>query len=526
MFEPKKSDNGWFRKMSDLPILLIDDEEDIRDVLGLSLTDMGYDVHTAENGEEGYKLFQDLNPSIVLTDIKMPGLDGIELLRKIKQDNPDTEVIMITGHGDMDLAITSFKDDASDFITKPIDVDALEIALQRVQEKITIRRKLRDYTENLESKLMKKIVELRRMEEIIPGEYPKKSPWKVEDRFQENFDKLPCYITIQDPNLRFVMLNSRFREDFGDETGSHCYTVWKQRSAPCIECPVMRTFEDGKSHQTEMELIAKSSRRYNVMVWTSPIRGSDGDISQVLVMATNLDQVMDLQDHLSSLGLMIGSVSHGIKGLLTGLDGGMYLLDSGIAKKDDTKIQEGLDITKKMVSQIRNLVLDILFYAKERELKREQVHLQGFAEDIASVIAPKMEKQGIEFHLDFKSPLKQINMDPGFIQTALVNILENAIDACSEDKSKEIHRIEFAVLQDKANTTFSVSDNGIGMKKEIRENMFELFFSAKGKQGTGLGLFITKKVVSQHGGTIQVESVKGKGTRVAVTLPNQAPKKE
>jgi signal transduction histidine kinase len=285
----------------------------------------------------------------------------------------------------------------------------------------------------------------------------------------------------------------------------------------------MQTFEDGKSHQMEMEFIAKSSRRYNVMVWTSPIRDSSGKIYQVLVMATNLDQVMDLQNHLSSLGLMIGSVSHGIKGLLTGLDGGMYLLDSGFSKKDETKMREGLDITKKMVGQIRNLVLDILFYAKERELKCETVDLESFATEVSAVVASKMEKQGIDFRAVLNNPLRSVDMDPGFMQTALVNVLENAIDACAENKSRETHVIEFSVSQNDSHVHFSVSDNGIGMDRQTRENMFELFFSAKGKQGTGLGLFITKKVVSQHGGSIHVESEKGKGTTITIILPNNPP---
>jgi len=110
-------------------ILLVDDEEDIREILGISLADMGYEVLTAENGADGLRIFNEAQPSIVLTDIKMPGMDGIELLQKIKQEASETEVIMITGHGDMTLAVKSFRDNATDFITKPISVDALETAL-------------------------------------------------------------------------------------------------------------------------------------------------------------------------------------------------------------------------------------------------------------------------------------------------------------------------------------------------------------------------------------------------------------
>ncbi|MFC1821445.1 response regulator [Thermodesulfobacteriota bacterium] len=98
-------------------ILLVDDEEGIRRVLGIALADSGYEVILAQNGEEALRCFKERKPPIVLTDIKMPGMDGVELLQKIKKDSPDTEVIMITGHGDLDLAIQSLKHDATDFIT-------------------------------------------------------------------------------------------------------------------------------------------------------------------------------------------------------------------------------------------------------------------------------------------------------------------------------------------------------------------------------------------------------------------------
>ena len=123
-------------------ILLVDDEKDVRDMLRLSLSAMGYDVLEAEDGVQAISIFKEAHPLIILTDIKMPGMDGIELLQAIKHENPEAEVIMITGHGDMDLAIKSLKYEATDFVAKPINLDALKIALKRVQDRIIIRKQL------------------------------------------------------------------------------------------------------------------------------------------------------------------------------------------------------------------------------------------------------------------------------------------------------------------------------------------------------------------------------------------------
>ena len=108
-------------------LLLVDDEAGIRTVLSIALSDMGFTVHTAGSGSEALAAYHTYTPAIVLTDINMPDINGIELLRRIKKENQDAEVIMFTGQGDMDLAIQSLKNDATDFVTKPIDDDSLPL---------------------------------------------------------------------------------------------------------------------------------------------------------------------------------------------------------------------------------------------------------------------------------------------------------------------------------------------------------------------------------------------------------------
>lgn len=121
-------------------LLVIDDERPTLNMLKLFLDVYGYEVFTAENGTQALALFEEHRMPIVLTDIKMPGMDGLEVLKRIKQLAPITEVIIMTGHGDMDMAIEALGLDATDFINKPISQSNLDSALKRAQERIRIAR--------------------------------------------------------------------------------------------------------------------------------------------------------------------------------------------------------------------------------------------------------------------------------------------------------------------------------------------------------------------------------------------------
>jgi anti-anti-sigma factor len=126
--------------MTQEKILVIDDEKATLKMFRLFLDVYGFDILTAESGEEGLEVFDREKPDIVLTDIKMPGMDGIEVLQQIKKRSPATEVIVITGHGDMDLAIQALNLDAADFINKPIQRQSLEQGLARARERLKLAK--------------------------------------------------------------------------------------------------------------------------------------------------------------------------------------------------------------------------------------------------------------------------------------------------------------------------------------------------------------------------------------------------
>ncbi len=470
-------------------VLVADDEEDIRDLIALLLLDLGYDVIQAADGLSAFSIFQEARPSIVLTDIKMPGMDGIQLLKRIKSEDKDVEVIMISGHGDMNLAIESLKYEAADFITKPFDDALLVHALKKVQEKLSLKRELRAYTQNLEQK------------------------------FQHLFDEVPCYVTVQDRDLRIREANRRFKEDFGFEPGMTCYEAYKRRHEPCPCCPILETFEDGQSHQAETVVTARNGENHNTLIWTAPLTDSRGEITRVIEMSTDITRIRQLQDHVASLGMMLGSMSHGMRGLITGLDGGIYRMESGLGKQNLDEVRSGWDMLRLRIERIRKLVMDVPYYAKSRELELSQIDLQAFARELAALTVPKAEKAGMRFTTDLAGAEGTFVADATSLSSALVNFLENAVDACEVDRTKKEHTIHFAAKRSDDRVLFEISDNGIGMDQEARNNLFTLFFSSKGSRGTGIGLFVSNQVVKQHHGSISVESAHGNGTSILVEIP-------
>ena len=504
-------------------ILLVDDEEDIRDVLTIALEDMGHDVVTAENGMEALKKFKTQEFSLVLTDIKMPGMDGIELLKKIKQVSPDTEIIMITGHGDMDLAIESFRNEAVEFITKPVDVNTLGKAIDRARKKRQVRQGMKAYTESLESMILEK-------SKALAGRSPRgNGPADI----LESMESLPLIVFVVDRSFQIKSSNALFKKTFGwddnfpesgddseDSTDPYCHLVCRNKALPCPQCPALDTFGQGNSHQSEVSYTLASGEQLPCLAWAAPIAlDDDGTVSEVIIMATDIKKVMDIKDHLTSLGLMVGSVSHGIKGLLTGLDGGVYMLNSALKKEDQAQAREGLEMVQQMTAKIKKMILDILFYAKDREVQKEPVPAGEFTTDLLNTLASRAASLCIELRSSIPDPDLTFMADIGALHSALINILDNAIDACAADNAKSDHCVDVTVSATSGHIIFTITDNGIGMEEKDIKKAFNLFQSSKGKSGTGLGLYISKHIIDQHGGQVDVTSEKNIGTSFTVTLP-------
>jgi signal transduction histidine kinase len=386
-------------------LLLIDDERPILEMLGVSLAMEGYEVITAESGVKGLSIFQEDDIKLVLTDIKMPGIDGLEVLRRIKSIDNEAEVIVITGHGDMDAAIAALQHGASDFITKPIRDEALIIALERAKKKIAINKQLREYTENLEEKVQEYTLELR---------------------------------------------------------------------------------------QAQEELI-KSER-------------------------------------LATIGETVAGLAHYIKNILTGLRGGMYMVNTGMGKNKPSMLEDGWGMVQRNVERVSDLALDLLRYSKERIPERTVCRPNEIVSEGVELMKDKAKEHRVRLNTVLDPNLKETYLDREGINDVLLNLISNAIDACIYDPttSKAWEVTVKTKLESDAesgeNVLFEVIDNGAGMTDEVKAKLFTRFFSTKAGRGTGLGLLNTQKIVQEHGGDISVKSQAGEGTTFSVRLKAAKPK--
>ncbi|MES0397121.1 MAG: response regulator [Syntrophobacteria bacterium] len=499
-------------------VLLIDDEEGIRKVMSIALRDAGYVVWIAESGEQGLEIFGRELPALVLTDIKMPGMDGIEVLRRIKAMETDSEVIIITGHGEMELAISALQLEASDFITKPIHDEALFIALKRAEEKISLKRQLRDYTENLELKVQEATVEIQRISDfqanlinnsldgIVAGN--KEGEIVI---FNSSAQRLTGY------QLEQVIDRLSLEDLYGPEVVEKWRTNWCQVPRPAM-----------KEDTTYLDTTIRTRDGEEIPIRLTGTTLLQGD--QVIGCVTFFQDLREIRrlekrlvqsERLAAIGQTSATIAHAIKNIVGGLKGGMFVVNKGFELSKQDYLQNGWDMVQRNVAKISSLAMDLLTYAKERKPEYRLAQVNEVAAEVVEFLKTRAEEFKINLTLEATEGLEPIAMDVSGIYQCLVNLVNNAIDACwPEICGHERGQITVRTYRhpDWA-VCLEVEDNGCGIEESDKEKIFTSFFSTKGADGTGLGLMNVQKITHEHQGRMEVESVPDKGTIFRLLLP-------
>jgi len=495
-------------------LLLIDDEEINVRVLSMSLGSDGYEVFTATSGAKGLEIFDRENPEIVITDIKMPGMDGIEVLKRVKARDPDTEVIIITGHGDIDNAIEALKYGASDFINKPIRDEVLSIALSRAEEKVTIHEKLKTLTK-----------ELKRSVDIATRELRRKSSFQIKLIKSANDG-----IVATDKGFTIVIFNPAAEEIFGytkqeavgklnvrDLYNEDVLTVLDTKRQPphAIKAPP----------SWETEIISKTGEAI-------PVRFSGTALYEKHEMVGSVAFFQDLREikrleaelirteRLAAIGQTVAGMAHSVKNILHGFKGGSYLVNQALKTEDTDRLKQGWGLIQRNIDQTSDLVMNLLSYSKERKPQPEPCEPNAVAEEVCRLLNETALENEVELITEPDPKIGTVMIDPHTLHGALMNLVSNAIDACLFDESTDKDwQVTVRTALGDHNLIIEVEDNGAGMSEAVSEKIFTSFFSTKGHRGTGLGLLVTRKNVEEHGGAIEVSSREGEGTVFTIRLP-------
>jgi signal transduction histidine kinase len=328
---------------------------------------------------------------------------------------------------------------------------------------------------------------------------------------------LPCYISIQDRDLRIVFVNENFEKDFGDGVGELCHAVYKGSLEICPNCPVQKTFEDKRVHIAEETVQMINGRICQILLQTSPVLSDQGEVAAVVGMATNITQVKIDQKELATLGQSIALLSHSLKNMLEGLQGGAYVVDEAFKDGDMELARKGWQIVNKNIFGVTDYVKNILYSSKTRPLKYDLVSPAQLARDALALFRERAAGMHIRLREQINPHVPNVHLDIASVGMMLNNLIWNALEACLNDASKKNHFVSVKTdFFDDAHFMFEIADNGIGMDQKIQRHIFEEFFSTKGSAGTGLGLAVVEKIVNRHGGKIEVASTPGKGTKFKI----------
>lgn len=194
-------------------------------------------------------------------------------------------------------------------------------------------------------------------------------------------------------------------------------------------------------------------------------------------------------------------------------------MDSGLMRGKRDRVEAGWQMVKNNVQKVSDLVQGILYASKERIPEYKDCDPGELLTEVCDLYEEKAQKQGVRLCRDFDIAMGRCLLDPVGIHSALSNLVSNALEASRPQENSGASYVTVAGRVEDARLLIKVSDNGEGIPDEIRDKLFNKFYSTKGAKGTGLGLVITRKVVEEHRGTISVESRPGLGTTFMIEIP-------
>jgi len=515
-------------------ILVVDDEQDIRDSVVNVLGRRAYDVTAVSSGETALEEIRRSKFDLVLMDVHLPGMNGIEALTQIKKIDPEPEVIMITGYGSMESAVESMKIGAYDFVEKPFHIQRLlaiiEKALDRrlLVEKVALYEISKAIFSAIEfDELLKTIVDLTtrvlKADDIslmlfnsekqlyiaissgLSAQVQQETKLAMGERIAgwvaKNKEPLILINGLQGDD-RFIGVRGREAirsalviplikndENIGILTANRTVIAEKFNKSDLYKANIFASL---------VSIALENSRLYDQLVKVN---------RELLASQAQLIQ----STKLAAVGQLVADMAHEINNPLMVISGISQLLtleeSLPAAVRDEAKVVVDECMRAKMIIQ------RLLKFSRPSTGEFKDVDVNSAIAYLLSIIEHQFAVRGIGIVTRFAAPAPHVLCDERQLQEVLLNLMNNARDAIASEGA-----IEIDTTVSGEEVTISVHDSGSGIPPDVMGKIFSPYFTTKA-EGNGLGLSICRKIIRNHKGDLRLESGTGGGTRAIITLP-------
>jgi signal transduction histidine kinase/CheY-like chemotaxis protein len=486
-------------------ILIVDDDPAQGQTLARVLAMEGYRTSVAEDGRRALQQVDEGAFDLMLTDLKMPGMDGMEVLEHIRQMDEGILVIVITGYATVETAIMAMKQGAYDFIPKPFEPDQLRIVVNRAAEKIRLTRDARKLEEEKTRTLSDLDTEKSRIRTII--------------------ESLPDGVLVTNVSGKVVLINPSCKQllnldpDMGPGRQIEDYVPDETLSKLVMEISKGKHVDYGDIPDHEFNLATDTYLRARAQ----PVLGERKECLGAVLNFVDIS-TMKVLDRLKSE--FVAKVSHELRSPLSTIHEQLAMVIGDLVNSAPQQDHHILTRAKEKTQGMISLIGDLLDLSRIEEgiicHEPKSIRLDDLLTNIVDFLSSRAAASSQSLALNLPpQPLPEITADPLALESIFGNLITNAINYTQEGG-----RIRVDVDMAGINIRVKVVDNGFGMAEKHLDKIFDRFYRVKDDRtryitGTGLGLPIVKGLVDSLGGIIEVESTPGEGSTFTVLLPSQ-----